>query len=127
MPPQRDVLGHLDIINVEEHKVPNVPEVKPQRKVTNVEFRDAIGLLSQIVSNKVGQLRRPRQEVTDTPRIREFFRMNPLSFSGSRTIEDLGNFINELNIVFHVMHSSDIERVELVVYQLENITRTWFD
>ena len=73
--------------------------MKPQGEVTNVDFRDAIKLLRQVVTNQVGQQRGARQELIDTPRIREFFRMNPLSFSGSRTSEDLEKFIDELNMV----------------------------
>ncbi|KAG5614481.1 hypothetical protein H5410_014305 [Solanum commersonii] len=82
--------------NVEEQELPNAPEVQPQGEVTNVEFRDAIRMLSQAVTNQVGQQRGARQEEADTSRIREFLRMNPLSFTGSSTIEDPENFIEEL-------------------------------
>ncbi|XP_049363663.1 uncharacterized protein LOC125828392 [Solanum verrucosum] len=45
--------------------------------------------------------------------------MNPLSFTGSSTIEDLENFIEELQKVFDVMHVADTERVELAAYQMK--------
>ncbi|WMV38098.1 hypothetical protein MTR67_031483 [Solanum verrucosum] len=84
-------------------------------------------MLSQAVTNQVGQQRGARQEEADTSRIREFLRMNPPSFSGSSTTEDPKNFIEELKMVFNVMHVTDIVRVELAAYQLKNVARTWFD
>ncbi|KAH0693675.1 hypothetical protein KY285_020772 [Solanum tuberosum] len=84
-------------------------------------------MLSQVVTNKVGQQRGARQEVTDTSRIWEFLRMNPPSFTGSSTTKNPESFVEELKKVFEVMHVADTERVELVVYQLKNISRTWFD
>ena len=44
--------------------------------------------------------------------------MNPPSFFGLSTSEDLKNFVEELKNVFQVMHVVDIERFELDVYQL---------
>lgn len=84
-------------------------------------------MLSQAVTNQVGQQRGARQELVDTSRIREFLRMNPLSFTNSSTTEDTKNFIEELQKVFEVMHIADAEQVELAVYQLNNDSRTWFD
>ena len=42
--------------------------------------------------------------------------MKPPSFSGSSTIEDPENFIEELKKVFDVMHVVDVGRVELDSY-----------
>uniref|UniRef100_M1DC99 Gag-pol polyprotein n=1 Tax=Solanum tuberosum TaxID=4113 RepID=M1DC99_SOLTU len=75
----------------------------------------------------VGQQRGVLQEEADTSRIQEFLRINPPSFTGSSTTEDPKNFIEELQKVFKVMHVVDVERVELVAYQLKNVSRTWFD
>uniref|UniRef100_M1DL44 Gag-pol polyprotein n=1 Tax=Solanum tuberosum TaxID=4113 RepID=M1DL44_SOLTU len=111
--------------NVEEQGVPNAPEVQLQGEVTNVEFREAIWMLSQVVTNQAGQQRENRQEVADTSRIREFLRMNPPSFFGSSVTEDPKNFVEELQKVFEVMHVADVERVELAVYQLKGVARIW--
>ncbi|WMV19091.1 hypothetical protein MTR67_012476, partial [Solanum verrucosum] len=121
--------GRLARRNVEpqEQGVPNAPNLQPQGEVTNVEFREAIRMLRQVVTNQVWQPRGPRQDEADTSRIREFLRMNPSSFTGSVTTEDLQNFIEELKKVFDVMHVVDTERVELAAYQLKDIARTWFD
>ena len=64
-----------------------------------------------MVTNKIKQQRRARQEEADTARIREFLRMNFPSFTGSNTFDDLQNFIEEINKVFDIMHVSDAERV----------------
>ncbi|WMV18837.1 hypothetical protein MTR67_012222 [Solanum verrucosum] len=81
IPPRRAFRGRLVRRNVEEQGVPNAPEVKPQGEVTNVEFREAIQMLSHVLTNQVRQ-RDNRQEVADTSRIYEFLRINPPSFIG---------------------------------------------
>ncbi|KAK4713118.1 hypothetical protein R3W88_019025 [Solanum pinnatisectum] len=109
MPPRRALRGCPARRNVEEQKLPNAPEVQPQGEVTNAEFREAIRMFRQVVTNQAGQKKRARQEEADTSRIREFLRMNPLSFTGSSTAEDPENFIEELK------------------KGMKNVARTWFD
>ena len=53
--------------------------------------------------------------------------MNHPSFTGSSSIKDQENFVENLKKVFDVIHVIDDERVELYVYQLKNVPRTWFD
>ncbi|KAG5595301.1 hypothetical protein H5410_036533, partial [Solanum commersonii] len=45
------VKGHPARCNVDEQELPNAPEVPPQREVTNIEFYEAIWMLSQAVSH----------------------------------------------------------------------------
>ena len=66
------------------------------------------------MTNQVGQQRAVQQERVDTP----------LSLTGLSPTEDLENFVEELKKVFEVMHVVDVERVELVVYQLKGVART---
>ncbi|WMV14145.1 hypothetical protein MTR67_007530 [Solanum verrucosum] len=127
MPSRRAVRGCPTRKNVEEQELPNAPEVQPQGEVTNADFREAIRMLSQAVTNQVGQQRGARQEEANTSRICDFLRVNPPSFTGSSTSEDPENFVDELNTVFDVMHIANTERVELAAYQLMNVSRTWFD
>ena len=47
-----------------------------------------------------------------------FLRINPPSFTGSKTTEDPENFIEELKKVYEVMYVVDFKRVELAPYQL---------
>ncbi|WMV55367.1 hypothetical protein MTR67_048752 [Solanum verrucosum] len=85
MPPRRIVKGHSArrYVEPQEKRVPNAPEVQTQGEVTSVEFREAIQMLSQVVTNQAGQRRENHQEVADTSRVHEFFRMNHPSFTGS--------------------------------------------
>ena len=53
--------------------------------------------------------------------------MNLPSFSGSSPTDDPENFVEDLKKVFNVMHVVDVEKVELVVYQLKGVAWTWFD
>ena len=76
-------------------------------------------MLSQVVTNQVGQHRGARQEEAETSRIREFLRMNPPSFTYSSTTEVPENFVEKMKKVFDMMHVSDAERVELDAHQLK--------
>ncbi|KAH0669048.1 hypothetical protein KY289_023541 [Solanum tuberosum] len=98
MPPQRAFRGRLARRNIEEQWVPNALKVQPHGEVTNGEFRKAIRMLSQAVTNQVRQ-----QEEFDKKRLtlREF--------------------------VFDVLHVADTERVELDAYQMKGVARIWFD
>ncbi|TMX04319.1 hypothetical protein EJD97_009921 [Solanum chilense] len=82
-------------------------------------------MLSRDVTNQVDQQRGVQQEGASTLRIREFFRINPPSFSGSSTTEDKENFVEELKKFFDVMRVIDVEKVELVAYELKSVAGTW--
>ncbi|KAK4721591.1 hypothetical protein R3W88_011824 [Solanum pinnatisectum] len=127
MPPRRAVRGRPARRNVEEQELTNAPEVQPQGEVTNAEFREAIRMLNQVVTNQARQQRGARQEKVVTSRIHEFLRMNPQSFTSSSTAENPENFIEELKKVFDVMHVIDTVRVKLAAYQMKNVSRTWFE
>ncbi|XP_049360648.1 uncharacterized protein LOC125825347 [Solanum verrucosum] len=120
MPPRRPVRGHPARRNVDEQELPNAPEVQPQGEVTNAKFREAIRMLSQVVTNQAGHQRGARQEEAGTSRIREFLRMNPLIFTGSSTAEYSENFIEKLKKVFDMMHVTDTAKIELTAYQMKN-------
>lgn len=66
-------------------------------------------------------------DALDISRVRKFFRINPLEFTWSKLSEDSEDFIGELHKIFQIMHKGDIERVELVVYQLKRVAKLWFD
>ncbi|XP_015068870.1 uncharacterized protein LOC107013480 [Solanum pennellii] len=92
MPPRRAARYHPTRMNVapQEHELPNVPKVQPQWVVTDAEFCETIRMLSKVLTNKVGQ-----KKGADTLRIRDFWRMNPPSFTSSSIINDPENFIDE--------------------------------
>ena len=96
MPAQRTTKGLLAMRNVEESELPIAPEVQPQGEITNAKFCEDIRMLCQVVTNQVGQQQGARLEEVDTSRIREFFRMNPPSFTNLSTTEDPVNFVEQL-------------------------------
>ncbi|WMV46574.1 hypothetical protein MTR67_039959 [Solanum verrucosum] len=103
MLPQKAVQGCPSRRNVNPQgpEIPNSPDVPPlQGDVTNVEFKNVIQMLTQVVINQVGQQRGVCLDMADTSRIREFMRMNPLEFIRSSITEDPKNFMEELQKVF---------------------------
>uniref|UniRef100_M1DY49 Gag-pol polyprotein n=1 Tax=Solanum tuberosum TaxID=4113 RepID=M1DY49_SOLTU len=56
------------------------------------------------MANNAGQQGAGRHYATDTSRICEFLRMNPLEFLGSKIIEDSENFVEDFQNEFEVMH-----------------------
>ncbi|XP_049397329.1 uncharacterized protein LOC125861485 [Solanum stenotomum] len=123
------VRGHLARRNVDPQYqgIPNAPQVKAQGEVTNGELRNVIRMLNQVVTNQAGQQRGNRQDVADTSRIREFFRLNSPYFTGSSVNEDSKNFAKQLHKGFEVMHVVDVERVGIATYQLKVVARVWYD
>ena len=87
----------------------------------------AIQMLSQAMTNQVGQQRGARQVESYTSRICDFLRINPPSFTSLCTIEDSQNFVEKLKNVFDVMHLIDTEELEIDAYQLKNSSRACFD
>ncbi|XP_055800410.1 uncharacterized protein LOC129869841, partial [Solanum dulcamara] len=59
-------------------------------------------------------------------RIRDFLRMNPPAFTGSKVDEDPQNFIDEMWKILKAMHATEIEGVELVSYQLKDVANIWY-
>lgn len=101
--------------------------MQPIWEVTSVKFKEPIQMLSQVVTNQIGQKSGAKQEVANILRIWEFLRMNTQSFTRSRTTYDIEKFIKKMQNVFEVMHRADVEWVELAAYQLNNNDRTSFD
>lgn len=60
-------------------------------------------------------------------RIREFLMMNPPNLTSSRTFEDLEKSTKLLKKVFELMHVVDTEKVELVAYNLKNVSKSLLD
>ena len=89
MPPQKALWGRAARRNIEVPKLHNASNMQPQGEVSNFMFSEAIRMISQVVTNQVGQHRGAWKEEGDTSRIREFVRMNPQSFTRSSTTKNL--------------------------------------
>ncbi|XP_049364054.1 uncharacterized protein LOC125828771 [Solanum verrucosum] len=60
-------------------------------------------------------------------RVRDFARMNPPEFHGSKLEEDPQRFINEVYKVLAIMGVSSQEKAELAAYQLKDVSQVWSD
>ncbi|XP_049381238.1 uncharacterized protein LOC125845746 [Solanum stenotomum] len=62
-----------------------------------------------------------------TSRVRDFSRMNPPKFYGSKVEEDPQRFIDEVYKVLTIMGVSTKEKAELAAYQLKYVAQVWSD
>ena len=65
-------------------------------------------------------------ESTMTSRLRDFMRMNPPMFLGSKVNEDTQEFIDGVYKVFSAMGVTSMEMAELDLYQLRYVSQIWF-
>ena len=54
-------------------------------------------------------------------RLRDFTRMNPPFFTGSKTSEDPHDFVDEVHKILVTMGVRDTEKPELASYQLKDV------
>ena len=54
--------------------------------------------------------------------LRDITRMNPPIFTGSKTLEDPQEFVDEVHKILVAMVATDTEKAELAFYQLEDVT-----
>ena len=59
--------------------------------------------------------------------MREFLKIIPLEFYGSKVEEDLNVFIDEVHKVPVIMGESSIEKAELDSYQLKGVAKIWYE
>ena len=58
--------------------------------------------------------------------LRDFTRMNPHIFFGSKVDEDPQDFVDEVYKIFDALVMTSIEKVELASYQLKDVSQTWY-
>ena len=58
-------------------------------------------------------------------RLRDFTRINPPIFTGSKTSEEPQDFIDEVHKVLVAMWATDIEKDEMDSYQLKDVAQFW--
>ena len=86
--------------------------------------------LSQVLATQVARDSRlqvnPNASTTES-RIRDFTRMNPPTFFGSKVEEDPQGFIVEVFKVLDAMGVSSHKKVELVAYKLKDVAQVWYE
>ena len=59
-------------------------------------------------------------------RLRDFIRMSPPMFFGSRSDEEPSDFLDEVYNILYAMGMTSIEKAELAAYQLKDVAQTWY-
>ncbi|XP_069154399.1 uncharacterized protein [Solanum lycopersicum] len=59
-------------------------------------------------------------------RLRDFTRMNPPTFYGSKVEEYPQEFIDEIYMILYAMVLTNNKKVELCTYQLKDVAQTWY-
>ena len=62
-----------------------------------------------------------------TSRIKDFMRINPSTFYGTKMDEDAQSFKDEIFKAVGAMGMTPRERAELAAYQLKDVAQVWFD
>ncbi|WMV23165.1 hypothetical protein MTR67_016550, partial [Solanum verrucosum] len=65
-------------------------------------------------------------ESTVASRLRDFVRMNPPIFLGSRIGEDPQGFLDEIYKIVDAMGVSSREKAKLASYQLKEVAQIWY-
>lgn len=85
----------------------------PKEQPTNSEFRDALTMLDQVVANQVQQGAQSPHDTNPGARVRDFMRMNPPVFHGSKVDKDPQEFIDEIYKILSIMGVGPNEKGEV--------------
>ena len=83
----------------------------------------------QAMPSKVNREVGPRVSQYDSTMascLRDFTRMNPPMFFGSRSDEDPQDFIDKVYKILYAMGVTSIENAELVDYKLKDVAKAWY-
>ena len=61
-----------------------------------------------------------------TSRLRDFVKMNPPIFLGSKVVEDPHKYLDKIYKVLSAMGVISWEKVELASYQLSDVSQIWY-
>src|SRR5688572_21980714 len=93
-----------------------------QVEVPVVDVNAALAQMSNAIAMQAG-----RNAPNQAPRIRDFTRMNPPEFYGSKPNEDPQDFIEEIYKIVDIMGVATSVKAELAAYQLKGIAQIWFN
>ncbi|KAH0746323.1 hypothetical protein KY285_007980 [Solanum tuberosum] len=99
----------------------------PEKQPTNEDFRDALTLFAQAMANQANHGAQAPQAPTPASRVRDFVRMNPPEFYGSKLDEDPQEFIDEVHKILAIVGVRSENKAELAAYQLKGVAQIWYD
>ena len=94
-----------------------------------VQKAQAITTQAQAITAQATRKGAPRENPhasTMASRLRDFTRMNPVIYFGSRTNEDLQEFVDEIYKIHCSMGANEKEKAGLAAYQLKDGARVWY-
>ena len=74
-------------------------------------------------TDRILEINPPVRSMAD--RLRDFMRIDPSIFTGSKTSEDPQEFVDEVHKILVAMGATDTEKAELTSYQLKDVAQTW--
>ncbi|XP_049394719.1 uncharacterized protein LOC125859009 [Solanum stenotomum] len=98
--------------------------------MTNGEIREAFLSLARAMTTQANTDVRPRVNAIESivaSRLRDFKRMNPPTFLGSKVDEDPKFFIDEVIKILDAMGVTPREKAKLASYQFKDAVQVWFE
>uniref|UniRef100_M1DIU1 Gag-pol protein n=1 Tax=Solanum tuberosum TaxID=4113 RepID=M1DIU1_SOLTU len=99
----------------------------PEEQPTNEDLRDALTLFAQAMANQANHGAQAPQAPTPASRVRDFVRMNPPEFYGSKLDEDPQEFSDEVHKLLAIMGLRSENKAELAAYQLKGVAQIWYN
>ena len=85
-------------------------------------------MLAQSMTNQLNRVHAHVNEYggSQAVKVHDIVRINPPEFIGSQANKDPQNFMDEIKKIFEVIKITGNDRVELVSFQLKDVSHIWY-